>query len=614
MTSEAAPSPDLLPLRMLNEYAYCPRLFHLMHVEGRWEDNAYTVDGRHVHRRVDKVDHLLPDAEADAKGGEEGKEKKGKGAGEEKGDEPPVVSRSVPLSSERLGLSAKLDLVATDDDEAMPVETKRGRVPENEERSWEPERVQLMAQGLLLREHGYRCDHGMLYFAGSRTRVRIDFTEALEARTLELLGLARRAATSAVIPDPLDDSPKCRGCSLAGICLPDETLALRRQQAARAEAGLETEEELGADLDGGVGRPALKPRSGAGDEHLPMVRRLYPPRPDATPLYVQTQGAFVGKKGSSLVVKAEGAELTNVGLKDVSQLVLCGNVQVSTQTLHLLCDADIPVVLLSTGMWFHGIAHGQSLRNAYDRAAQFHAAGDPKRCLDFARSLVRDKALNQRTQVRRNAPPSVELDRALDAMDELMAKIPEAPALDVLLGLEGNVAKCYFARFGTMLKPKDFDADWDFNSRNRRPPKDPVNAMLSFAYAMLAKECTVALLAEGLDPYWGLYHQPRHGRPAMALDLMEPFRPVVADSAMITAVNTGMVRGVNFTRTASGCAMSDAGRKGLLRAYEARLDQLVTHPLFDYRCSWRSVIRLQARLLARWLRGDVPDYTNLVTR
>lgn len=621
--SEAIIQPgDLLPLRMLNEYAYCPRLFHLMHVEGRWADNQYTVEGRHVHRRVDQVDHLLPDAEASSSAADDpavaGKgDKAGKAAkAPPAGDEPPIVSRSVPLSSERLGLSAKLDLVATDDDEALPVETKRGRVPNNEERSWEPERVQLMAQGLLLREHGYRCDHGMLYFAGSRTRVRVEFTEQLEARTLELLQLAKAAASATIMPDPLDDSPKCTGCSLAGICLPDETLALRRHQrlqaewdAADADAGAD-----GATDIAGRAAPAVKPRSGVGEEHPTLVRRLYPPRPDATPLYVQKQGAYVGKKGESLVVKAEGEELTRIGLKDVSQLVLCGNVQVSTQTMHLLCDADIPVVMLSTGMWFHGVAHGQSLRNAYDRAAQFHTAADPARCLAFARALVRDKALNQRTQVRRNAPPSIGLDRTLADIDDTIERIVGAPSVEVLLGLEGNVARCYFGQFATMLKPRDFDADWDFNSRNRRPPKDPVNAMLSFAYAVLAKECTVALLGEGLDPYWGLYHRPRHGRPAMALDLMEPFRPVVADSAVITAINTGMVRGAHFTRAASGCAMDDQGRKGLLRAYEARLDQLVTHPVFDYRCSWRSVIRLQARLLARWLRGDVPEYANLVTR
>jgi CRISPR-associated protein Cas1 len=598
------PSPKSpLPLRLLNEYAYCPRLFHLMHVEGRWEDNRYTVEGRHVHRRVDALDQLLPDAPAAENAGAE--EPAGEGGAEAvdgaEGDAPPVIARSVPLTSEILGLSAKLDLVAVEDDLAIPVETKRGRVPENAERSWEPERVQLMAQGLLLRKHGYRCDHGLLYFAGSRTRVPIAFTPELEARTRELLALAHAAAQATIIPDPLNDSPKCNGCSLAGICLPDETLALRRRQA-------ETVGEVEA------AAPPAKPRAGPGEEHPAMIRRLYPPRPDATPLYVQHQGAFVGKKGESLVVKAGGKEITRIGLKDVSQLVLCGNVQVSTQTMHLLCDADIPVVMLSSGMWFHGIAHGQSLRNAYDRAAQFHAAADPARCLAFAKALVRDKAMNQKTQVRRNAPASRELELALADMDDLIARVGEAESLDTLLGLEGNAARVYFGRFGSTLRPRDFDADWDFNSRNRRPPKDPVNAMLSFAYAMLAKECTVALLAEGLDPYWGLYHQPRHGRPAMALDLMEPFRPVVSDSAVITAINTGMVRGGHFARAASGCAMNDAGRKGLLRAYEARLDQLVTHPVFEYRCSWRSVIRLQARLLSRWLRGDVPDYSNLVTR
>lgn len=152
--------PALLPVRMLNEYSYCPRLFHLMHVEGRWADNRYTLEGREVHRRVDRVDHVLPDS-----GGEERPQTELDIA---EGDEPPVVSRSVNLGSDRLGLTAKLDLVSTAGDEAVPIDTKRGRVPNNPERSWEPERVQLMAQGPLLREHQYRTDHGILYFAGSK--------------------------------------------------------------------------------------------------------------------------------------------------------------------------------------------------------------------------------------------------------------------------------------------------------------------------------------------------------------------------------------------------------------------------------------------------------------
>ncbi len=564
--------PDLLPVRMLNEFVYCPRLFHLMHVEGWWADNVYTEEGKHVHRRVDRFDDVLPAPEAAPK----------KAQAEDGGDEPPAVSRSVNLGSERLGLVAKLDLVSTAGEEAVPVETKRGRVPSNPERSWEPERVQLMAQGLLLREHGFRCDHGVLYFAGSRTRVDIAFTPELEASTFHYLERARAAARSTVLPDPLDDSPKCNGCSLSGICLPDETLALR---------------EVPAD-------PASSPEGN--------VRRLYPSRAGSLPLYVQTQGARVGKRGEVVVVQKQDEELGRVRLKDLDHLVLCGNISVSAQTVHLLCDAGIPIVHLSRGHWFHGITRGITLRNAYDRAAQFQAAARPERCLEFARAVVLAKATNQRTMLRRNATPRP--DAALARMKRLLRDVAGASSVESLLGLEGALAAHYFEHFGRMLRPRDFDAEWDFASRNRRPPRDPVNALLSFGYALLAKECTVAIMSEGLDPWWGLFHQPRHGRPALALDLMEEFRPLVVDSAVITAVNTGMVTASDFTTGASGCALRDGARKAFINAYEARLDQLVSHPTFGYRCSWRAIIRVQAKLLARWLRGDVPDYVGVVTR
>ncbi|HSW31654.1 MAG TPA: CRISPR-associated endonuclease Cas1 [Longimicrobiales bacterium] len=566
----------LLPVRMLNEYAYCPRLFHLMLVEGRWADNVYTEEGREAHRRVDRLEHVLPDPEgaplAEA----------AESAADESGDDRPTVSRSVSLGSDDLGITAKLDLVATAGEDAVPVETKRGRVPRNEERSWEPERVQLMAQGLLLREHGYSCDHGVLYYAGSRTRVDVPFTADLEGRTLRFIAEAKAAALSSEFPPPLDDSPKCNGCSLAGICLPDETLALQEVPAAD------------------------------GSARADAVRRLYPARDDALPLYVQEQGARVGKRGGVLVVSKGEEELGSARLKDVSHLVLCGNVGISAQTLQLLCEANVPVVHLSRGHWFYGITAGITLRNAFDRAAQFRTASDEGRTLAFARAVVAAKAANQRRLLVRNAGSRAEPQTT--EMATLLRKVPHAHDAGELLGLEGALASKYFSRFSELLQPRDFDAEWDFDARNRRPPKDPVNALLSFGYAMLAKECTVALLGEGLDPWWGLYHQPRHGRPALALDLMEEFRPLVVDSAVITAVNTGMVRGADFTRTKAACILTDRGRKAFIRAYEARLDQLVTHPTFQYRCSWRVMVRLQARLLSRWLRGDVPEYSGMTTR
>jgi len=563
---------ELLPVRMLNEYAYCPRLFHLMHLEGRWEDNAFTVEGRDAHRRVDQLDHVLPDPETDPV---DNASSSGLPVDD---DEPPRVSRSVPLASERLRIAAKLDLVSTAGLEAVPVETKRGRVPKNAERSWEPERVQLMAQGLLLREHGYQCDHGLLYYTGSRSRVAVPFTPDLESRTLWLIEQAHHARHSQALPPPLDDSPKCFGCSLNGICLPDETLALQRVPE---------------------------------DPVAPGVRRLYPVRDDALPLYVQEQGAKVGKSGENLVVRKGDDTLASARLKDVSQLVLCGNVGVSAQTIHLLSEAGVSVVHLSTGHWFHAITHGITLRNAYDRAAQFAIAAQPSRCLGFAQDIVTAKGGNQRTLLRRNGSAS---DRTLREMSDLLLRIPEVQSAEQLLGFEGSIAAHYYQNFASMLRPRDFDADWDFARRNRRPPRDPVNALLSFGYALLTKECTVALLAEGLDPWWGLYHRPRHGRPALALDLMEPYRPLIVDSAVVTAVNTGMVKAKDFTVSKAACMLNPVARKALIRAYESRLDQLMTHPVFEYRCSWRSMIRVQARLLSRWLRGDVPRYESIVTR
>jgi CRISPR-associated protein Cas1 len=270
------------------------------------------------------------------------------------------------------------------------------------------------------------------------------------------------------------------------------------------------------------------------------------------------------------------------------------------------------VVHLSRGHWFYGITSGIGLRNAYDRAAQYAAAADPERSLAFARCVVTGKGSNQRTLLGRNVRPRP--DDVVDAMAMLLRRVPAAATVDELRGLEGAVAAHYFKSFAAMLRPRDFEADWEFTARNRRPPRDPVNALLSFGYALLTKECTVALLAEGLDPWWGLYHQPRHGRPALALDLMEEFRPLVVDSAVITAINTGMVTGASFTRTGAACMLNADGRKAFLRAYESRLDQMVTHPVFGYQCAWRTVIRVQARLLSRWLRGDVPTYEAVRTR
>jgi len=154
----------------------------------------------------------------------------------------------------------------------------------------------------------------------------------------------------------------------------------------------------------------------------------------------------------------------------------------------------------------------------------------------------------------------------------------------------------------------------NFHGRNRRPPTDPVNALLSLAYSLLAKDCLLAALAVGFDPYVGFYHQPRFGRPALALDLMEEFRPLVAESAVLTCINNRVVNEGDFVQAGEAVNLTAAGRKRFFQTYEQRMSALLTHPVFDYKVSYRRALELQARLLAKVLTGEIPEYSPLTTR
>ncbi|MCI0419460.1 MAG: CRISPR-associated endonuclease Cas1, partial [Acidobacteria bacterium] len=192
-------------------------------------------------------------------------------------------------------------------------------------------------------------------------------------------------------------------------------------------------------------------------------------------------------------------------------------------------------------------------------------------------------------------------------------------SLEELLGVEGNAARLYFGAFDGMIKAEPGEEKpalprFDFAGRNRRPPRDAVNALLSLAYSLLTKDFTIACYAVGFDPMLGFYHQPRFGRPALALDLMEPFRPLVADSCVIQAINNRMVSPDDFLMAGQAVALRPQGRKAFYRAYELRMDTLVTHPLFDYRVSYRRLLEIQARLLGKMLQGEIGKYPVFITR
>jgi CRISPR-associated endonuclease Cas1/CRISPR-associated protein Cas4 len=548
----------LVPVRMVNEWVYCPRLAFLEWVDGEWADSGDTEEGRRAHARVDAGGGKLP-------------------APENTGDEPDFIARSVTLASERLGIIAKIDLIEGEDDTVTPVDTKKGKRPHVAEGAYDPERVQVCAQALILEDAGYKAAEGAIWYAGSRERVRVALDDELRAKTRAAIADLRLAAAAGRLPPPLVDSPKCTKCSLAGICLPDEVSFFRR---------------------------GLAPRP------------LNPSADTALPVYVQEPGARVRKSGEVLIIEAD-EQKTEVPIGDVSELVLHGPVSLSTPALSALLREEIPVTYASTGGWVLGHTVSTGHKNVSIRIAQYRAAFDERRCLAFARSLIVAKIKNCRVFLRRNfkAGDEAEREAALEALSRLADRAAYAPSASELLGIEGEAAARYFRQFSTMFgdAAREFP-EFSFDKRTRRPPADPVNALLSLGYALVTRTWLTVLSAVGFDPYLAFYHRPRFGRPALALDMMEPFRSILADSTVIQVINNGEVKPDGFVRAGPAVNLKPHARRAFIAAYERRLEQEVTHPVFGYRVSMRRLLEVQARLLARYLDGEIDNYPHYLVR
>ncbi|MEI7767934.1 MAG: CRISPR-associated endonuclease Cas1 [Phycisphaerae bacterium] len=561
----------LWPARNVAEYAYCPRLFYLMEVEGVHLANADTERGQLVHRYVDAPSHLKDE--------------------EEDPDKPKAV-RSLTLSSQLLGLTATLDLAEIQGDRATPVEYRKGRPrydqppsvgpdvfgeepPPPQAQPWPTDRVQLGLQSLLLKEHGYVVKQAVLYYASERRRVEVSINDELLVEALATLNTARHAATGPR-PEPLLHDVRCLRCSLQPLCLPDEVQFQRRHETD------------------------ISPR------------KIWPLRDDATHVIVQTAGHRVGVAGAALkVTDHDGKLIKQIPIVEVESLCLMGYAQVSTQALHVLADHEIPVAYMTTAGRLVAMVEPQNQVSALVRRAQAAETANPTRQLALARALIRAKIINQRTMLMRNhpaLPPSV-----APALADLVTGLECVQSSAELLGMEGQAASLYFQYFGGMFKGPE-SQQFEQHGRMRRPPPDPINASLSMAYMMLVHDCVTGLRLAGLDPGLGAFHVPRPGRPALALDLMEPFRPLVADSMTLSAFNRGEYSPGHFNTTAAGCMLTDDGRRTFFNAYGRRIDTEVTHPVFGYCLSYRRMIYLHARLLAAWFIGELNQLDFLTTR
>ncbi len=636
---------DLIPVRMCNELVYCPRLFHLEHVQGIFLHSADTIEGKGQHERARKRGTRLRvvDDPVDAAAIDE---------------LFAALPRRLALASERLGIRGEIDLVEVTPDEVIVVEAKHGRAPQRDDhrwhdhelpyKAWPADIVQVVLYIALLRDYGLPCNEARLVYRGSRERVAIPFTPELERFAHAVIARAREVALVDVPPAPLLDSPKCPGCSLHEVCLPDEHHALLADQAQlaehaaaeRAAAALHTPDQFAGQSPGQPS--AADPATTTDAPAHPHLRRIVAGADERAIVHVLSAGSTVRKEGDSLVVTDRRGGSDRFVLHDVAHLALFGPIHVTQPCLTHLLREGVAVSHHSGAGRLLGVTAPLGTRNVALRRAQYRVADDPARSLEIARAIVVAKIRNQRTVLRRHrrglalvadetkggdlpewaGGPDPDLDAseadahgavalALRRMQQSLRASTTAATLDIVRGHEGSAAAQYFDALPQLL-PRPWQAD--FCGRSRRPPRDRVNALLSFGYALLVRDAVAACGRVGLDPMLGLLHTMIPGRPALALDLIEPFRAAWVDTAVLRLVGTGGITREEFHLSAAGVELSDGGRRSMIRAYERRADEQTTHPRFGYRMSYRRLLELEVRILAKVFAGELLHYTPLWTR
>ena len=583
-----------LPVRRLHNFIYCPRLFYFQWVENIFQENADTVAGSHVHRNVDAPSKLDDPKELGLPEG--------------------AKLRSLRLESESLGLIGVVDIVEGGPDGAEIIDYKRGsarRDGEGERVAKEPDALQVAAHALLLREHGVNAVRGAIYYAADKRRVPVEFTEELFNKVRQAVTDAKQVANSGSCPPPLKNDARCLYCSAYPICLPNESLWWsKRRKPAENEAQIQFG-FIGQSEDA-VKNQILEALDFAA-ESSDKEPTLQPPRPegdDGEVLVVQTPGAQIGQRGDELLVSVKGEDVRKLPGQQVRAIYCYGAVQMTAQAVSTCLELGIDVSYFSPAGRFLGMLGGLPASGVDARRGQYRLFELPSVRLQLAREVIRAKIHNQRVMLMRNGDVP---DRVTSLMAGFRDATESARDLTALLGIEGSAAAIYFEQFETMLKQRD-DWKFDWRGRNRRPPRDPVNALLSLGYSMLAKELTGVCYSVGLDPFLGFMHQPRYGRPALALDLMEEFRPLIADSVAISLINRGELGPEDFMSSANGTFLTDKGRRPFWEAWFRRLDAEVSHPEFSYKMAYRRMLEVQARQLWRFVRGEALTYHGFTTR
>ncbi|HEY8355410.1 MAG TPA: type I-C CRISPR-associated endonuclease Cas1c [Methylophilaceae bacterium] len=337
-------------------------------------------------------------------------------------------------------------------------------------------------------------------------------------------------------------------------------------------------------------------------------------------LYVMTPNAYLHLENNTLRVEVDRMKKMQVPLHHLGSVVCLGNIMVSPALMHRCAEEGISLVLLDQNGRFKARLEGAISGNILLRQAQHRQACDSAFALNVARAILAGKLRNARQVLLRGARESTdESDRALltnaaESLRHSVRNLPHAADLDILRGIEGDAAKIYFTALNSIIR-RDARAQFSMDGRTRRPPRDRINALLSFLYSLLMNDCRSALESVGLDPQLGFLHAVRPGRAALALDLMEEFRAVIADRLALTLVNRGQIRSGDFVEREGGAVLLEGdARRAVVIAYQERKQEEITHPLLGMKMPIGLLPQIQARLLARHIRSEAETYLPFLTR
>lgn len=531
------------PIRVmaLHALAYCPRLFYLEEVEEIRVADARVFAGRELHAGL---------------------------AADEDGE-----AIQIELTSERLGLTGKVDCVRRRDGVHVPYEHKRGkpaRSADGAAEAWPSDRVQVVAYAVLLEEtFGEPIPEGRIRYHAANVTVRVPIDEAARAELQEAISAARRLRESVERPPIAENERLCARCSLAPVCLPEE---VRHEREPERD-----------------------------------VVRLFPAERSGATLYVMAQGASVGVSADSLVVRPRDGPETKHAIRSIESVLLHGFSQISTQAIRKCVEYGIGIHWLSmTG--YHTASLVATAGQVQRRIRQFRALTDEAECLRLARALAHAKVEGQHRYLLRATRGTDnerdELQPEFRSIQEMLRLIPAAESRDSLRGLEGTAAVHYFRGLRFLLNDRVSD-ELRSENRNRRPPLDRFNALMSFGYGLLHSAVMRAVLAVGLEPALGFFHTPRSAAYPLVLDLMELFRVPLWDMVAIGSLNRGQWDpGKDFAVTRAKVWLSESGRRKAIELFEARLEENWKHPVLDYSLSYARTIELEARLLEKEWSGE----------